>query len=420
MKKEINSGTDRRDFLKAAGAAGLGTAFSLAGVKAETDKAKDKSKKTNAERMPKRILGKTGIEVPVLALGGGVNFVDNQILLRKAYEWGVRYWDTAPTYEGGLSEQGIGIFLGKNPQLRKKIILTTKASGARTIAQTEEVLQKSLKTLNTNYIDIYYGIHGLSNPAQLTDDMRQWVESAKKRKLIRAFGFSTHKNAIQCLQAAAKFDWVDVAMPGYNFRLMQDGEMQAGIEACHKAGIGIVAMKVMGHAQKVYWKGKKVTIETEKDKKLAKPFVEAGFTNAQAKIKLVLTDERISTACVRNENIRLLNENIAAVLDTTKLSQAQEQILARYARATCSGYCAGCAEICDAALPGMPYVSDIMRYLMYNNSYGDVDRAKQLFAEIPAEVRRKLTSIDYSKAEARCPQRMPIAKLVGEAVEKLA
>ncbi len=406
--------------MKAAGAAGLGTAFSLAGVKAATDKAKDKSKKTNAERMPKRILGKTGIEVPVLALGGGVNFVDNQILLRKAYEWGVRYWDTAPVYKGGLSEQGIGIFLGKNPQLRKKIILTTKASGASTVAKIEETLQKSLKTLNTNYVDIYYGVHGLSNPAQLTDDMRQWAENAKKRKLIRAFGFTTHKNVIRCLQAAAKLDWIDVIMPGYNFRLMQNPETLAGIEACHKAGIGIVAMKVMGHAQGTYWKGKKATIETEKDKELAGQFLKAGFTPAQAKIKAVLADERVSTACVKNENIRLLNENISAVLDETKLSRADAQIFAEYARATCTGYCAGCAEICDAALPGMPYVSDIMRYLMYNNSYGDVDRAKELFAEIPAEIRRKLTSIDYSKAEVRCPQHMAIAKLMAEAVEKLA
>ena len=120
------------------------------------------------------------------------------------------------------------------------------------------------------------------------------------------------------------------------------------------------------------------------------------------------------------ENVAVLTANVAAVLDKTKLTQADFDVFAEYARATCSGYCAGCAEICDAVLPDAPYVSDIMRYLMYYNSYGKKDLARQLFAGIPADVRNRLLSIDYSAAEARCPQHLPIAKLVSEAVSKLA
>ncbi|MHC4692642.1 MAG: aldo/keto reductase, partial [Planctomycetota bacterium] len=66
------------------------------------------------------------------------------------------------------------------------------------------------------------------------------------------------------------------------------------------------------------------------------------------------------------------------------------------------------------------YVSDIMRYLMYYNSYGDRDGARSLFAQIPASVRNKLLDIDYKHAEARCPQHLPISNLVAEAVGKLA
>jgi chaperone required for assembly of F1-ATPase len=57
---------------------------------------------------------------------------------------------------------------------------------------------------------------------------------------------------------------------------------------------------------------------------------------------------------------------------------------------------------------------------MYNNSYGDKDLAKQTFAAIPAEVRDNLLKIDFSAAESCCPQRMPIARLMREAVDKLA
>ena len=81
--------------------------------------------------------------------------------------------------------------------------------------------------------------------------------------------------------------------------------------------------------------------------------------------------------------------------------------------------CASCAHICSSLLPQMP-ISDIMRYLMYYNSYGRRDTARQLFAQIPGDVRNGLLDIDYSAAEARCPQHLPIGRLVAEAISKLA
>jgi len=57
---------------------------------------------------------------------------------------------------------------------------------------------------------------------------------------------------------------------------------------------------------------------------------------------------------------------------------------------------------------------------MYYNSYGDEEKAKQLFAQIPGKIRSKLLRTDYSTAEARCPQHIPIGKLMAEAVSKLA
>jgi hypothetical protein len=108
------------------------------------------------------------------------------------------------------------------------------------------------------------------------------------------------------------------------------------------------------------------------------------------------------------------------VLDKTKLTQADTQALTEYARATCDGYCAGCANICNSAIPDTAYVSDIMRYLMYYNSYGEHDEARKLFAQIPPKARNRLLSADFSLVEARCPQHLPIADLIAEAVTRLA
>jgi len=265
--------------------------------------------------------------------------------------------------------------------------------------------------MNTNYIDLYYGVHGLRDPSQLNNELKQWAKDAKKQGLIRLFGFSTHRNMTRCLAAAAKLDWIDAIMTSYNFRLMQDKELNAAIDACHKAGIGLIAMKTQGSGQK---------IKTDEDKKLAGHFLQRGFTEAQAKIKVVLEDKRFSSACVGMENVAVLTSNAAAVLDKTRFTQEDMDAFKRYAEATCSGYCAGCAYICDSALPDVPYVSSIMRYLMYYNSYGHKDRARELFAQIPVNVRSKLLTTDYRLAETRCPQRMPIGKLVAEAVRKLA
>ena len=151
-----------------------------------------------------------------------------------------------------------------------------------------------------------------------------------------------------------------------------------------------------------------------------KHFLQRDLTVEQAKIKMVLADERISSACVGMTRGRNLASNVKAALDDTKLTQADVAVLKEYAQQTRSDYCAGCAYICDSALPETPYLSDIMRYLMYYNSYGDKNGARRLFAQIPREVRSRLLKVDFSLAEARCPQALPIAKLVAEAVSKLA
>jgi predicted aldo/keto reductase-like oxidoreductase len=276
--------------------------------------------------------------------------------------------------------------------------------------------------MNTKYVDLYYVMdrasgpgfvgHGLSDPAKLTDDLRVWCKSAKKRKLIRYFGFSTHKNMAKCLAAAANLDWIDAVMTTYSFRIMQDPKLQAAIEACYKAGVGLIAMKTQGRPSE--------RIETEEDKKLAGHFLQRGFTEGQAKIKAVLQDKRFSSACVGMENISTLTENVAAVLDKTRLTSLDMTVFKKYAEATRSSYCAGCSYICDSALNDVYYISDIMRCLMYYNSYCDHDRARKLFAQIPNNIRSTLLSADYKAAEARCPQNMPIGKLVAKAVSLLA
>jgi predicted aldo/keto reductase-like oxidoreductase len=417
--KESRREIDRRKFLKTVGATGLGAVLASTAAAADSN-VPNATKKENNKQVPKRRLGKLTqlddsgkempVEVPCLSLGTMFDVVENQAALRECLKYGITYWDTAHSYSGGNSELGIGKFLSRNPQMRKQLFIVSKASQAKTIDQVEQRLQESLKRMQTDYIDLYYGVHILSDPAGLTDELKKWAEGAKKRKLIRFFGFSTHDNMAQCLAAAAKLDWIDAIMVKYNFREMQNPEMHAAIEACYKAGIGLTAMKTQARGQE---------LETEADKKLTDHFIKRGFTAGQAKLKVVIEDRRISSVAVGRGNIRELHLNIAVAMDQTTLTAEDMTVFEQVAQETCSGYCSGCAHICDAALPDMPYVSDIMRYLMYCDSYGEKEEARRLFAKIPVKARGGLLTCDYSLAEARCPQRMPIGRLMAEAVRKL-
>lgn len=401
---------NRRNFLKTVGVTGIG--FGL-GAQAKADSnepnAVSKKQQTAMPQLPKRKFGKTGEDVSALSLGA-IQLVDTPIILTASLKWGMTYWDTAYGYTGGNSEICIGKFLEKNPDMRKKIFIATKASRARGAEEVEARLQESLKRMNTDYVDMYYGVHVLNDISQLTEDLKPWAEKAKKEGRIKYFGFSTHSNMAKNLYEASKLGWVDAILTTYNFRLTKDAGMQKAIDACHKAGIALTAMKTQ----------KSVNVSTDEDKKLMEHFAAKGFTEGQAKIKSVLEDERISAVTVGMNSVSLINENVAAALDKEKLSQQDKIVLEQHAKDTCSGYCAGCYNICGEVVPQAPYINDVMRSLMYRNSYGDEQLAKQTFAEIPAWARANLLNIDYTAAEARCPQRMPIGRLVRQAVETIA
>ena len=196
-----------------------------------------------AAAMPKRKLGKTGVEVSILNLGGMFDTINNQLLLKQAMKWGVTYWDTAESYGNGLSEEGMGRFFARNPEARKEIFLVTKLQAKG--GNLTERLNKSLKRLQTDHVDLFF-IHAITGIDEMTPAIKTWAAEMKKAGKIKFFGFSTHTNMEDCLLGAAKLDWIDAVMFTYNFRVMHAPKMQEALNACEKAGVGLVAMKSHG------------------------------------------------------------------------------------------------------------------------------------------------------------------------------
>jgi hypothetical protein len=398
----------RRDFLKTAGVLGTGSLLATStGLQPSAPRAAEAEQQ--GRQVPTRPFGKSGIQVSCLSLGGMFDIPSNQLVLRQALNWGVSYWDTADCYNGGKSELGIGQFFAKNPEARAKVFLVTK-SDARDPEGISALLQRSLERMKTDHIDLYL-LHAVRSPRELTPEVRAWAEKAKADGKIKLFGFSSHSNMEDCLEAAAKSGWIDGIMMTYNFRLMHSDEMKAAVEACVKAGVGLTAMKTQG--------GGSVSTESETEIEMAGRFLSQGYTDKQARLKAVWENPQIASICSQMPNLTILMSNVAAALNQTKLSRDSLQLLDRYAEDTCDAYCAGCTRFCEPEVAGRVPVADVMRYLMYYGFYGERDLARELFAAIALETREALRRIDYSAAEARCPRRLPIARLMEEAVVKL-
>ena len=65
-------------------------------------------------------------------------------------------------------------------------------------------------------------------------------------------------------------------------------------------------------------------------------------------------------------------------------------------------------------------IGDVMRCLMYSRSYADFKQAQDVFREIPAAARKRLTELDYAAAERRCPRKLSIGRLMHQAARDLA
>jgi hypothetical protein len=395
-----HSSWTRRAFLKAACATGAASALPLKNFPALASDA--------AVVVPTRPFGKTGIEVPILGFGTSLHVAFSQLLLKQAVKWGLTYWDTANTYMGGNSERAIGKYFAKYPEDRKKVFLVTKSHAWTTNGLTRD-LNQSLERMQTDYIDLYF-THGVWSVDELDAKTKRWARKAKAEGKIRFFGFSTHSNMAECLLGTAGLGWIDGIMMTYNYRLMHSDDMRRAVDACVKAGIGLTAMKTQGGGQ--------IQTDSATELELAGRFLQKGFTDGQAKLKAVWQNTQIASICSEMPNMTLLMSNVAAAVDKTGLSAQDRQLMRKYAQETRSDYCTGCSDICESAVAAEVPIGDVMRYLMYARSYDNHKKASDHFKKIPRKIREQMIHLDYAAAENKCPQGLPIARLMQEAARK--
>jgi predicted aldo/keto reductase-like oxidoreductase len=405
MNFHNNKKMNRRDMLKLAGLAGLGMAIP-AGLQAAVgggggDDVPPADHKL--PQVPRRILGKTGQSVPILLMGTAMK-LDQKFdpKFAEAMRFGVNYFDTADCYAGGTSESAVGGFVATSGK-RKDLWITTKSCDY-TPDGMQRLLLRSLGRLQTDQIDLFF-LHQIPDDAPLNPETMRVAEKLKKEGKIRFFGFSCHEKTVaQLLSKAATLPWIDVIMFKYNFRDFGNKEINDGIDACRKANIGLIAMKTQGSA---------VSFDDR-----VKKFEGTKFTHHQAVLKAVWDDERITAAVSHMDTLEKMKQNIAAALDPVKLSAAEHAALQLYAKETEHLYCRGCDHLCGQALPAGLSVSNTLRCLMYHDTYGDAEKARLAFAQLPAEAQR-IRGVDFARANSLCPHGIDIARHMQRASEVL-
>jgi aryl-alcohol dehydrogenase-like predicted oxidoreductase len=425
MSENDRSQVDRREFLQAGAAVTAASALTLGS--ASTGQAQDKDAKAI---LPKRKLGKTGVEVSILNVGTGGwrGNASAPQLLRVAYANGIRYLDTAKGYG---TEPAIASFLKAVPEAKKDTFIVTKNT-PKTPKQLIGMLDQSLETLGLDSVDMFF-FHGLGDDhPELNQcieilrsrEFKETADTIRKSGKAKFFGFSCHhKDRAKMIEVAAETGVVDAIMLKYNALATRDDPLNKALDAAHAKGIGLISMKqLMGSAEML---AGTMPRATSQDKQLAAvaeklaAFKEKGLAPYQMLLHAIWTDERISSCCVSLKNIDQINQGAHAARTFQPLKQAELDAIREILLASNPTHCANCDGRCAVAAGTDAALGDLTRYLAYHEHNGDRAEARRLYSELP-ESARDWKGADLAAAHAACPNHLDFAELLPRADRYLA
>ena len=210
--------------------------------------------------MEKRKFGRTGQEFPILSFGAQ-RIVDEHncteeeaiLMVNRAIDEGITYFDTAPIYSNGQSEERLGKAFRDR---RSKIWLVTKTID-RTRDGSLRSLEASLKRLQTDHVE-EWRLHDVRSMEQLDacfakDGALRALIEAKEQGIIKHISLSGHTNPLVQLEAIERFpfDSALVALSAADhFMYSYAHEF---LPKANEKGMAIIGMKVIGLGRLAQW-----------------------------------------------------------------------------------------------------------------------------------------------------------------------
>ena len=288
----------------------------------------------------------TEIGLGTWSLGGAYGHVEPdeaREVIRRAFELGINFFDTADIYGRGKSETFIGEVLS---DVRDKVIIATKVGwdfyhGEKVKHNFDPdyikfAIEQSLKRLRTDYVDIYQ-LHNPEIEVLKDDRVIDVLESLKAQGVIRFWGVSVShsEDARVAMERGAQ-----TLQLVYNILDREHGGF--AIPEAHKRGIGIIVRTPLAYG---FLTGKYSTeskfSETDFRRnfdrkrmkryvivadKLKNAFKDSGFTLAQIAIRFVLSNPLISTVIPGAKSVKQLEENVKAA-EAAPLSQNELKLI---------------------------------------------------------------------------------------------
>jgi aryl-alcohol dehydrogenase-like predicted oxidoreductase len=315
----------RRDALKLGTAAAAG--FVARGVMAETprDMPKLPSNPATREAMPTRNLGATGYQVGIFSLGGQAaieqadNFDAAVPLIERALDLGVNYIDTSARY-GGTAERWSERYFGEVMKDRRSQVFLATKTHDRTRDGSLELLERSLKLLKTDHIDLWQ-MHALSRMEQVEEAFApggaiEAMVEARDQGIVRYLGISGHADPDVLIAAIERFPF-DTILLALNAADPHHLSFKAKLlPLAVEREMGIIGMKIPARGLLLSsWK-------TPQDPNSRYSESVPGTLDMREAMRYVLSLP-VSTVIVGCDSIAQLEENIEIARSFTPLSEPQ-------------------------------------------------------------------------------------------------
>lgn len=328
-----------------------------------------------------KILGKTGLKVRTMGFGGipiqRVSEEESVEIVRRCYELGMNYFDTARNYT--VSEERVGKAL---ENVRDKVVLATK-SGQRTAEGIEKELEISLKNLRTDYIDVHQ-LHNLSTPKHWEEvrapgGAMEAMVKAKEEGKINHISVTSHDPVLSL--ELVKSGLFETLMIPYNYLTTKPAEELFPL--CKKLKVGVINMK---------------------------PFGGGAFSNANTALKYVYNNPDVDVVIPGVMSIAEVDENWRIYEGDLTLSQNELELIERDKAELGTMFCRACGY-CQPCPQGIP-----ITYLMRAETQmlRRMGWREGMVEQITNAVEKGETCIKCKQCESRCPYELPISELLPE------
>lgn len=332
--------------------------------------------------MEYRILGKTGLRVSRLGLGGipiqRIDAEGTKTLVHEMAEMGVNYIDTARGYT--VSEEYLGYAL---EGIRDQFVLATKSMAA-TKANMAADIEKSLHNLRTDYIDLYQ----FHNPSMAALDeiiapggALEAMLEAKQAGKIGHIGATAH--SVEVFARLLELPWVETIMFPYN---IVENQAQTLIDRCAEKNIGFICMK---------------------------PLAGGAIEDGLLALRYIAANPNVTEIIPGMADLRELTQNAQAISDTSPLTGEEEAAMQRIRDSLGTQFCRRC-NYCAPCAVGISIPSAFL-FEGYLSRYGLESWARgryQAMAHTASEC------IACGQCETRCPYHLPIRDMMKRTAEK--